>query len=202
MTTSAEARARLEAILAEPDSVVRQLLIAALISSLFRERGFNPVVVGGSAIEFYTEGAYVSGDIDICFDSPALPKPRERAEVMSEILGCDGTTRTWKIGDRYVDLLGFVETFATESYSSLETPEGNIILQPVEDLVAERVFIARGMGSLNSEAEDCARKLIAFALKNPDSVDWRKAEEIADSVAYRCGDELRAMKSEVELSLS
>ncbi len=41
----------------EADLTARSLLLAGLISELFRERGFEPVVVGGSAIEFYTDGA-------------------------------------------------------------------------------------------------------------------------------------------------
>lgn len=197
MTRPETARNRLDRILLESDPVARQLLLAALVSELFRERGFEPVVVGGSAIEFYTEGAYVSGDIDLTFDSARLPSPAERAEVMAGLLGATGNTRTWKIGDCYLDLLGMVEAFATGSFRTLETPEGRLTLQPVEDLLAERVFIARGMGQPNDEAESCARKLIAFALANPDAVDWSKAEEIADSAAYRCGDELRAMRTEV-----
>lgn len=86
----------------------------------------------------------------------------------------------------------------SDSFGTLETPEGRVVLQPVEDLLAERVFVARGTGSPNDEAEFCARKLIAFALANPEAVVWAKAEEIADSAAYRCGDELRAMRAEVE----
>jgi len=198
MTSREKARTRLDRILRESDPVVRQLLLAALVSGLFRERGFEPVVVGGTAIEFYTEGAYVSGDIDLTFDSPRLPSPRERADVMAGLLGATGNTRTWKIGDCYFDLLGIVETFATDSFGTLETPEGRIVLQPVEDLLAERIFIARGTGFRNDEAEACARKLVAFALANPAAVDWVLAEEIADSAAYRCGEELRAMRAEVE----
>jgi len=198
MTKPDEARIRLDRILRESDPVARQLLLAALVSELFRERGFETVVVGGSAIEFYTEGAYVSGDIDLTFDSPELPSPRERADVMAGLLGATGDTRTWKVGGCYLDLLGRVEAFATDSFRTLATPEGRVVLQPIEDLLAERVFVARGTGTPNGEAESCARKLIAFALTNPDSVDWSKAEEIADSSAYRCGDELRALRDEVE----
>lgn len=198
MTSREEARRRLDGILRNSDAVARQLLLAALVSELFRERGFLPVVVGGSAIEFYTEGAYVSGDIDLTFDSVPLPTPRERAEVMAGLLGATGNSRTWKVGDAYVDLLGAVEAFAADSFGTLETPEGRVVLQPVEDLVAERVFIARAAGAPNEEAEVCARKLIAFALSNPDAIDWTKTEEIADSPAYRCGDELRAMRDEVK----
>jgi hypothetical protein len=42
------------------------LLLAGVVSEFFREREFEPVVVGGSAIAFYTDGAYMSGDTNIC----------------------------------------------------------------------------------------------------------------------------------------
>jgi len=38
------------------------------LATLFAQRGFLlvVVVVVGSAVEFYTEGGYMSGDIDFC----------------------------------------------------------------------------------------------------------------------------------------
>jgi hypothetical protein len=51
-------------ITAEPDPTVKSLKLASVCSSLFRESGIELVVVGGSAIEANTEGAYTSGDVD------------------------------------------------------------------------------------------------------------------------------------------
>lgn len=48
----------------ETDASARALLLAALVSEEFRARDFEPVIVGGSAIEFYTDGAYMSGDVE------------------------------------------------------------------------------------------------------------------------------------------
>jgi len=41
----------------------RAMKLSGLITTLFASHGF-PLVVGGSAVEFYTEGGYMSGDID------------------------------------------------------------------------------------------------------------------------------------------
>ncbi len=54
------------------DHFQRTLWFAALLR---REAGLGPddvVVVGGSPIEIYTEGGYVSGDIDICAPAEAV----------------------------------------------------------------------------------------------------------------------------------
>ena len=64
--TADEIAAALTLVREETDLNSKSLLLAGLVSELFRERGFEPVVVGGSAIEFYTDGAYMSGDTDIC----------------------------------------------------------------------------------------------------------------------------------------
>ena len=48
------------------DLLEKALKLSGLVSYLFAEAGWPLVVVGGSAVEFYTEGAYMSGDIDFC----------------------------------------------------------------------------------------------------------------------------------------
>ncbi len=96
-------------ITAETDPTLKHLKLASLVSALFRERGIELVVVGGSAIEFYTEGAYVSGDLDLCvhFSSSALTV-RLRQEVMTQ-LQATGGPRSWQVGGLYVVVLAGFE---------------------------------------------------------------------------------------------
>ena len=65
MTVEAIAAARAD-IESTDDLLARAMKLAGLVTTLFRERGVSLVVVGGSAVEFYTEGGYMSGDIDFC----------------------------------------------------------------------------------------------------------------------------------------
>src|SRR5262245_47611637 len=84
-------------ISAETDPTVKHLKLASLVSTIFRERGVELVVVGGSAIEFYTEGAYVSGDLDLCVaSSPTALTVRQRQEVMAR-LAATGGPRSWQV---------------------------------------------------------------------------------------------------------
>jgi hypothetical protein len=53
--------AALADISADADPTRKAAKLASLCSGLFRERGIELVVVGGSAIELLTEGAYASG---------------------------------------------------------------------------------------------------------------------------------------------
>ena len=58
------------------DLLERSLKLAGLLTTMFGEKGFPLVVVGGSAVEFYTEGGYMSGDIDLCRTSLKAIPPR------------------------------------------------------------------------------------------------------------------------------
>ncbi len=50
-----EIQAALADITAEGDPTLKHLKLASLCSTVFRDRGIELVVVGGSAIEFYTD---------------------------------------------------------------------------------------------------------------------------------------------------
>ena len=58
-------QAAVEDISSEGDPSLKMLKLASICSALWRERGVELVVVGGSAIELLTDGAYVSGDLDL-----------------------------------------------------------------------------------------------------------------------------------------
>src|SRR5215831_31049 len=108
MMTSTEISSALANIAAESDPTPKHLKLASLVSAIFRERGIDLVVVGGSAIEFYTEGAYVSGDLDLCLISPVQLDARTRQELMGR-LGAIGGPRSWQLRDAFVDILGSFE---------------------------------------------------------------------------------------------
>jgi hypothetical protein len=78
-------------ITGESDPTLKSAKLASLVSALWAERGVELVVVGGSAIEILTEGAYTSGDLDMCHTTLALPISQCQ-EIMS-LLGAKGGPR-------------------------------------------------------------------------------------------------------------
>jgi hypothetical protein len=193
-------RAVLEDIRSENDPTLKSQKLASLCSALFRERGVELVVVGGSAIEFYTEGRYLSGDLDLCVLSPARPIPlRVRQEVMGK-LEAQGGPRSWEVGGLFVDLLGVVEKEARTPVRQIQAPAGPVNLIDPEELIVERVLISV-YPAPDDEARGCAKVLISSALTGGVEVDWAEVARLAKSDAYRVFDEVQQVVREVAREL-
>jgi hypothetical protein len=107
-------------IVGETDPTLKHLKLASAVSSVFREHGIELVVVGGSAIEFYTEGAYVSGDLDMCVESSKAPLTiRLRQDIMARF-GASGGPRSWRVAGLYLDVL---KTGRNSENSSMNKPK-------------------------------------------------------------------------------
>ncbi len=183
---------RLEEINAETNASRKNLKVAELVTELFREIGCDPVIVGGSAVEFYTEGHYVSGDVDICQTGQRLPTPREREEVMS-LVGRPLGVRRWDVCGVMVDLLGSVETTSTAAFQQI----GKLKLIQIEDLIAERILVAT-VPARDENRLNVARALLAVAIAGEVEIDFEELERVAKSPDYRVSEELHTLIAELE----
>jgi hypothetical protein len=128
-------------VTAEQDPTLKSAKLASLCSALWAERGVELVVVGGSAIEILTEGAYASGDLDMCPATAATLPIAQRKEIM-RLLDAKGGPRNWQVAGMYLDLLGPVESFARTPFRRVEAPYGSILLMKPENLLVERVLVS------------------------------------------------------------
>lgn len=176
------------------DLLERALKLSGLVTTMFQRHGIPLVVVGGSAVEFYTEGGYMSGDIDFCRKSLAAIPPRLMQDIISE-LGGKGVARSWEVCGLYVDLLGFLENESVLPNRELETPYGTVRIIPPELALVERVLIAYYPPS--SELLVTARKMMVAAVSDSD-FNWAEAERLAALPAFGVLAELRKLREEVE----
>jgi hypothetical protein len=182
-------------ISADTDPTRKAAKLASLCSALFRERGMELVVVGGSAIELLTEGAYTSGDLDFCRLDPAALSLRERQEIMGQ-LGAQGGPRSWQVGGMFVDLLGTLESLARTPLRKLRGAYGVIqVIQP-EELLVERILVSVYPQS-HPPARDCAKKLAAVALGGALELDWKEVRRLASRPEYGILPECKALVREV-----
>ena len=182
-------------VTAEQDPTIKSLKMASLCSALWAERGVELVVVGGSAIEILTEGAYASGDLDMCHANKATLPVRERQEVMG-LLGAKGGPRNWQVAGMYVDVLGPVESFARTPFRRVNGPFGEVQVMKAEDLLVERVLVSVYPGE-NLTARECARELAIVALAGAVNMNWSEVLRVANLPEYRNVNECKALVNEV-----
>ena len=175
------------------DLLERALKLSGLVTTLFQRHGFPLVVVGGSAVEFYTEGGYMSGDIDFCRKTLKAIPPRLMQEVIAE-LGGKGVARSWEICGLYVDLLGILESESVLPNRELETPYGTVRIIPPELALVERILIANYPPS--SDMLTTARKMMVAAVGDP-NFNWPEAERLAALPSFGVLEELRKLRMEV-----
>jgi hypothetical protein len=185
----------------EADPTIKSLKLASLCSALWKERGIQLVVVGGSAIEILTEGAYTSGDLDFCHVTPVTLPMRERQAVMG-LLQAQGGPRNWLVAGMYVDLLGPAESAARTPYRRVQGPYGEVWLMKPEDLLVERVLVSRYPQD-DPAALDCAKKFTSVILGGGVSVDWAEVRRIASLPEYgnlsECTEIVTAIANELKV---
>ena len=169
----------------------RAVKLAGLITALFAERGFHLVVVGGSAVEFYTEGGYMSGDIDFCRKTFKAIPPRLMQEV-AESLGGKGLGRNWLICGLYVDILGPLESETVKSERVLQTPYGEVRMIAPELALVERILYAEQ----DAECLPSAKQMMVAAIAD-DAFDWAEAERLADLRDFKVLDQLQKLRREM-----
>ncbi len=176
---------------ATSDLLERAMKLAGLITTLFAEKGFHLVVVGGSAVEFYTEGGYMSGDIDFCRKTFKAIPPRLMQEI-AESLGGKGLGRNWLICGLYVDILGPLESETIKIERSVMTPYGEVKMIAPELALVERVLFAEQ----DKECIPSARQMMVSAISD-ETFDWAEAERLADLRDFKVLDNLKKLREEM-----
>ena len=162
--TSAEEVGR---ILTTESEVDRRLLyFGALLAREITNAGSGLIIVGGSAIEVYTRGRYVSGDIDI-----VGPK-KQLGEVLEE-WGFRNEGRLWHRADWgiAVDVVSSEYTGDLARTRQITTPFGPIRIAAIEDLLVKRLASAKHW-RIPADVEQA----LLLALGYPDEIDWSYVE--------------------------
>lgn len=133
-------------------------------SALLAAEADNPgmVVVGGSAIEIYTQGAYVSGDIDVVGDRPRLLRVLENWGFKKE--GRIWHHTGWAL---VVDVPSLEYHGSFDRTRLVSTPFGGVRLAAVEDLLVSRLISSRYW-----EIPKDFDHAVLLAIRYRSSVDW------------------------------
>ena len=126
-------RSRLGEAARAADAGERTLLLAAVLTDAFKAVGWQPVLVGGAAVEVYTRAAYMTADLDF-----VAPSGTATRRVM-EALGFRREGRVW-----YEAELGIVveipsSTLAPARATEIEVEGVAVAIIEIEDLIVDRL---------------------------------------------------------------
>jgi len=164
-------RARLESLAEEANPARRRLVALALVADRLAEDGIEPILVGGAALQIYTEGGYATGDVDL-----ALPNVPEVDRAFAD-LGFRKQGRFWVRED--LDLLFEAPAPAglpgeTSPRTELDVEGLRVVIMGLEDLLLDRLRAA--VHGQSDEDRRWARRLV---LLYPERIDWGYLREKA-----------------------
>ncbi len=174
-------------VLLREEAPVRRLrLFAALLA---RESGLGTdgmTVVDGSAIEIYTEGAYVSEAIDLVVDSrPKITRVLARWRFQDH--GKGWWKEEWGL---FVDPMETPRSGSRRLTQVISTPEGPFRISGIEDLIVRRV--RESVAWQHREEAFAHAVLLVEFVKAP--IDWEYIEFFAKREGWEKQlDELRGL---------
>ncbi len=119
----------------EPDELKKRLLFIGLLTEKLSHHSSKPVIVGGTAVEFYTAGGYATADIDIAYPSELIDEVKDKLNLIAE-------GRYWyneELGIVLEAPIAFVDAVAKEHLTKVKIDDLTVYLLGVEDLIIDRL---------------------------------------------------------------
>ena len=123
----------------EPDTFKRKVYFAALFVNELRKIGIDAILVGGSAVEFYTRGKFQTADIDFAVTD------RSKATQILKRLGFEAKDAVWynRELDLIVDASDKDYTGDPDKVRMVEVGGTEVKVAGVEDLIVNRLYSAK-----------------------------------------------------------
>lgn len=157
-------RGRVDELASEPDRMRRRLVALGALTARLAPQGIEPILVGGCALEVYTDGGYSTGDVDL-----ALPITPEVDAAFAD-LGFTKRGRFWVRPE--LDLVFEAPAPAglpgeTAPRTELEIDGLRIVVLGVEDLLIDRL-----RGWVHWKSDEDGRWAARLAALYTDELDW------------------------------
>jgi hypothetical protein len=197
VTKVEESLAQIQAI---PDLSERALMLGGLISTLMKVKGVQPVIVGQTAFECYTNAENGQGILHLSIFA-GKATPRINQEIFGDTLKGKGVLSEWKIADITVKI---EEEFTCENRDlcrDFNTDYGIAKLAPAEDITAARLWAASSPRR-DAKSREEAKLLIYCALAEAFAMDWEALQTLAGSPAIQADLMLATLRSEAQEELN
>ncbi len=172
---TAELRQRIDDLEAEPDPMRRRLVALGALTARLAKEGIEPILVGGCALEVYTDGGYSTGDVDL-----ALPHTPEVDAAFAE-LGFAKSGRFWvrmELGLIFEAPAPAGLPGETAPRTELSVDGLRVVVLGVEDLLLDRL---RAWVQWKSDEDGrWARRLVAL---HGSKMDWSYLRDRVEDAA-------------------
>lgn len=139
--------------------------VMSIITSRLEKEDIVPVIVGGSAVEFYTRDWYATSDIDLAIDKAK----REGFRKVMEEMGFKKDGRMFAREDLglYIEIPADIQDISMENLTRLDLENGHVYFIGIEDLIIDRIQAAEHWKS-DADLEQAKRIAASFY----EDVDW------------------------------
>lgn len=137
-----DVHARFQTALALKNETERKLAVVSLIDELVQRIGWRAIVIGGLAVEFWTDGAYTTTDVDLY-----LPHGPAVDDLLTE-LGFVKEGRHWVLRE-YELFIEAPASFPAEEEEAAEVKLSSgdkVLVLSIEDVIIDRLhqFVSGG----------------------------------------------------------
>jgi len=141
----------------------KKLFFTAVVTEALKDEEAKPIIVGGTAVEFYTLGGYSTLDLDLVY------KRREILEKLLQKLGFKKYGRHWykEDLDLAVEIPGLALTGSEDRLTRIEMEGIAAYMIGIEDIVADRLS-----AYVHWKSEDDGRWAKRMMLLHRDKIDW------------------------------
>lgn len=169
-------------LIAKKTAEEQPILLGALLSRLFFEKNVLLTIVGGAAVQFYSQAEYTTGDLDAIL----IGDTREIIEEVMHRLGFSRATtyRHFEHSD-----FNFVVEFPSSpvevgnrpilQFAEVKTELGNVRILRIEDIIMDRIIAGV---EWKSEASLSQARLLY--IKHSKRIDQKYLKEFAQSEGY------------------
>lgn len=150
------------------DRLERKIFFTAILVEALKDEGEKPIIVGGTAVEFYTLGGYSTLDLDL------VCMKRGELSLLLEKLGFKKHGRHWYSEDLdlAVEAPGSTLNGSVEKLTKIEIGGLTAYVIGIEDIIADRL-----RAYVHWKSDDDGRWARRMMLLHKDKIDWMYLEE-------------------------
>lgn len=160
----------------------QQIVLGALLSNRFKEENVDFIIVGGAAVQFYTQATYTTKDLDVILRG-------DTTDIIERIMGRVGFKRTTTYRHFEHPLFRFVVEFPPSpievgnrcitEVNTIQTNFGVVKIISVEDIIMDRII-----AGVEWKSERSLSQAKLLWKKNKDIIDKKYLKKFAKEEGY------------------